>query len=162
MAGSVVLTGRVGVRCHLEAATPEKTTGILVATSNLGNQVVLQFQVPAGHGSRTASIPLLLRSNTAYVLDAALPDDHLEAHLHLSPAVANGNGSRLASTAVEGFVGSAGEITAQGVLATGERISAGGTDQDPDNAIRTTLEVNIPDVSNPQAFRLVLTMRATD
>lgn len=155
-----MLAGRVGVRCHLEATRPEKTTGVVVTTSNLGSQVVLQLQVPAGGGPRMASIPLLLRSNTTYILEAALPDHNLDAHLHVSPAVANGNGSRLASTALVGFVCSASEITAQGVLATGERISAGGTDQSPDNAIRTTLEVNIPNVSNAQAFRLVLTMRA--
>lgn len=158
--GSVVLTGRIGTRLNIQAGEFEAPATVTSFGSRLGpERVSFRFHVRENSATQVLTVPLLLRSNAEFCLNADIAGNSQGVQIEISSPEPSGDGARVMPAALSSFMSGRGLSRCADSIAGGGRISAGGTDQTPDNAIRTILRILVPPSSDTRDFTIELQMQ---
>ena len=142
--GRFQLSGRIAQSGSLALAPPDSRIQNVQAATSDARQ--LHVRVMPGQPGRSVLVSLIARSNAPYSVLAAANAEPLR--VVVQSVHPNGGTAHLTSDATN--------VRSVGDVVEGPRISSGGNDASIDNAIRLTLEVQLP--GNISEGELVLTM----
>lgn len=140
----VSVSGVVLPAFHLEAGQPGVSDPTVTATASRKGADTVLIEVTFS-GSDTpvwVRVPLLLHTNAAgFILRGFFHGPPNKGYVSLDEAQAAGNGRLVIPGALAGFQSQPSRLGENRLLATGSRISAGGSFRSPNNALASTMEV---------------------
>jgi hypothetical protein len=158
-----VSTGSLAITMSVAPAVSLALQGPSTGAFSLGSGSVVRVVVRRTQAEGPESITLLARGNTAYSLTASLVSvaggDPSGATVAITPQAPAPTGGRVMTQASTATATPAMLAWASGpaVIVAGSRVSRGGNDQTPDNALAIPLRVDLPSGATEAALLFRIT-----